>query len=487
MAAGDFTNIRVESTAFDTNVLRFTYAGVGAISIYRAPHGGAFALIQTIPAAWGGTVSPYYDIALTEQTYYDYKLSDDAGLTFTSTVSVQTQKRFLREHHGSDKVALPTFPQEESVTAQNLQIMADQVQELVNGESIAAPRPCNVCPVNGSLVLDCTEGCYSFIVDEKDITDVNSISINCSSLVVNFNVPDGTTIELCGFDESTGSNGDECLQAPATGPINLPLTITERAPCPNARTILNSTPCKGDYIYECWDTGGLTRSGGRRNISVVDCACAVIANGYTSSNGTSPTYVTYSGRRTGKNLDVHRGYAGMSILFKHVNTSCAGVPASGNIVDYIIGTGAGTAEPIKNHGGQPIVGFAVNVPTTATIRDFTGYVFLYDYPNSRYIWGRYTNADLHAGDMPTTIATMAMSVITPTQVDIIIDATAGNTYSIYDVVLDTPSDTQFIAHSAITLTAEPLGYGLIWVANNAPGDHWALVDLFRETAILWWG
>jgi hypothetical protein len=178
--------------------------------------------------------------------------------------------------------------------------------------------------------------------------------------------------------------------------------------------------------------------------------------------------------------------AGISIYYKNVNSSCAGAPAAANIVEHTIG-GTGADSFTWTAKGSPIFGFAVNVPVGATIRSFTGHVLLFDYPNSRYLWGRYVSADLHAGALPTVLGSIAMSTITPTSIKLIVDATPTNLYSDYDVLLETISQTETIAHSVIALQSEPLGFGVIWVANNNTGNHSATITVPAEQAMLWWG
>ena len=89
--------------------------------------------------------------------------------------------------------------------------------------------------------------------------------------------------------------------------------------------------------------------------------------------------------------------------------------------------------------------------------------------------------------MPTVISTLAMSAITPTQISLIIDATGGNVYSLYDVTFDNDTQSETIAHSSISLASEPLGFGVFWVANNNTGDHTARLSTGKEQVMLWWG
>lgn len=491
MAAGDFTNIRVEALTWDSVVLRYAYAltGTNPVSVYRSTAGGAYELVVTIPDDYGDEGSPFTDVDLAEQTLYGYKLSDDEGSTFTDAFLVKTQQQFELTEPAGQEIALPIISREEDINVENMQEIANSVQDFLNGPSISAPRECIVCPSDGALILDCANGCFSFTVTEADMADINSISINCDQLQINFEVPEGTEIEICGWPEASGFTGDECFQAPISSPIVVPLKMNDPSPCENTRVYLNGGPCLGDYHYECWDSGSLIRAS-YRNVIVTDCSCGLIFEGNQSHGNGSPVYTVFSGKQTGLGGRDRKGFAGLSILYKSVNSNCSGVPAAANIVDYNVGdSGAGELAPIFNRSGGVIVGFAVNVPEGVTTRDFTGHVLLFDYPNDRYLWGRYVNADLHAGDYPTTIATLPMSAITPTLINLIIDATGGNIYSLFDVILENSSDTQTMAHTSISLVAEPHGVGLIWVANTNAGfgDYWASVRMYSEFAMYWWG
>lgn len=488
MAAGDFTNVRVESTTYDSATIRYTYGNTNAISLYRSTDGSSYSAVQTIPAAYG-SYPTIVDDTVSPETLYYYKLSDDSGSTFTSVVTVKTQKRFLEPTTNFEGVGLPAFTDDEAVNAENLELMRTQLEDYLNGDQSASPRKkCVVCPTNGALVLDCVDSCFTFVVKEADITDINSISINCEKLEIIFEIPDGTETEVCGWDLAAGFSGDECFQAPITSPVTMPVNMIKPNPCPVSRTRLTTTPCAGDYIYECYSKGSLFRSqdNANRNTPVIQCSCASISNGYTSLDSSGWYWTLVSGKGGKKDAD-HEPMAGMSIYFKHTNTNCAGAPSDGNIVDYVIGGFSGNRFTWDTVG-KPKFGFAVNVPSSATMRNFTGHVLLFDFPNSVYRWCKYTGVDLLAGSAPTsTIGTIAMSAITPTSVNIIIDATPGNIYSIVDISLDNATQTETIAHSSITLTSEPLGYGVIWVANTDPGDHIASLYVRKEQSILWWG
>jgi len=252
-------------------------------------------------------------------------------------------------------------------------------------------------------------------------------------------------------------------------------------PCDIERVRYNVSPCKGDYIYECFDKNSLALSSSRQT-AVTDCGCSTIFGGIISTQGSGYSMTMASGTDKGLSSLEHEGKAGISIYYKSVNSSCSGAPAAANIVETAIYDFSFSAV------GRPIFGFAINVPIGVSPSNFTGTVLLFDYPNQVYRWGVYTNANLKDGAMPTTIGTIAMSTITPTSFYIAIDATAGNIYTPFgDVELMTSSQSEFIAHSTIALQSEPLGFGVIWVANHSVGNHIGRISVGQEDNLLWWG
>lgn len=485
MAASDITNVRVESNTPDTAALRYSYGNTNSLTFWRSTDNITFTKYQTIPAAYGSYPSPLVDTTVASATLYYYKISDDNGSTFSSTVSVKVQTAFPPLDREAKALTLPTFSADGDVDAANLDHMRSQIEAYVNGDYGASVRKnCQVCPVNGALILDCADGCFSFTVENADIADINSISINCDKLEIILDVPPGTTTEICGWDTSAGFGGDECFQAPIAGPVDMNLSVIDAQPCPEQRTYYVASPCKGDYIYECYDKNSRIASS-QRNLSVVDCSCATIGNGIESDSGSAYTWLVKSGIDTGLSTLDHSPMAGISIYYKTRNTGCAGVPGAAKIQQMWIG-GFGASAFTWETSGKPLFGFAINVPTGVTLRSFTGHVLLFDHVNQVYTWGRYSGANLHDGAAPTSIGSIAMSAIIPTSVKLIIDATAGNVYSAYDVILENDTQTETLAHSSIALTSEPLGFGVFWLGNGATGNHSAKLSIKSEADILWW-
>ena len=487
MAAGDFSNIRIDSTNFDVVTVRYTYGGAAGIKLYRSTDGSTYASVQSIPAAYGSYPSPILDVTVAAATYYYYKFTDDDGATFTAVYNVQTQVQF-NERDEPTGLALPAFSAEADINADALDRMRVQLETYINGEqNSSVGRDCKVCPTNGALVLDCTGGCYSFTVEEADIADVNSISINCERLEVNFDVPPGTSTEICGWKDGAGYQGDECFQAPVAGPVSLPIVMHPDEPCAISRTRYTSGPCKGDYVYECWDEGSVFTSG-RRDPVATDCACGSFFDGLINDMSGTYNYTIISGRDTGVSSLEHKSYAGFSLLYKNLNTSCIGATGP-KILEMVIGGFSNTSYFLRrNTIGSPMFGWAVNVPEGVTIRSFTGHVLLFDYLNSRWVWGSYSGADLRSGVMPTIIDQVAFSALAnAVHFDIIIDATATNLYSNYDVILESDSAAQYIAHTSIAMGSMPVGTGLFWIGQPAIGNHIAQISCNRESTMLWWG
>src|ERR1700741_846758 len=217
MASSDFSNVRVESNAYNQETIRWLYVGASQVSIYRSDAGAGYVLVID---DLDPTDVAYEDDTLLADTHYDYKLSDDGGSTFSSIAGVHSQLQAVDiAARNNDALVPPQFVQEEDVNAQNLQFLSQAVQTTIQNQTTNTNR-CIVCPVDGALVLDCTNGCFSFIVTITG--DINSITvIGCTVCPdVMFLIPATVTAGICGWP--VGSNcffaGDECFQAPMLGP-----------------------------------------------------------------------------------------------------------------------------------------------------------------------------------------------------------------------------------------------------------------------------
>lgn len=458
MAASDFTNIRVESPSWDLVLVRYDYANTNAIEVYRAPHGGSFAKIITVPSTFGSYPSPLYDDSVAAETYYDYKLSDDNGATFTSVVNVQSQKRFPNSATGAavntQRVDLPAYTSEQDVNPSNLQQMSDSLQSLLNGEAISAPRPCVVCPANGAITLDCSTGCYRFIIPATDITNINSISMNCESAEMDFDVPNGTTIEICGFPSASSFTGDECFQAPISSPVGSFNIITkEQPPCTNLRTRIGTNTCGGSFTEDCYDTGALIWAT-KPNWNPAS-ACGAGTTNYVGS--ISGTVLSGDMKLASKPHPI----AGFSLLFGK-SGQAGGPPWECHLAwDTLYVT------------GTPIYGLAINVTFGSTIEDFTGLVLLLNHVTNQFVFGTYTNANLRTGDTPVVIASATMPALVKTErVQMLMENFIGPNSGVFECY-DNSGNTIFShidgGHTGPSDTLT--GFGAVWPACLNFGTH----------------
>jgi len=252
------TSVRVEATSISTTVLRWAYAGSAGVSVYRSTDGVTYA---SIVDGLAPSTTSYTDTGLATATKYWYKLTDDAGATFSSIVTVWTHT-CLDSPDGSDSFSLPRVdppspthllltkreqrqqssggtlhadPVEDQVAsisdtvgamADGVNDMAKRVEEVL-GARVLEPQQCTACPVDGALVINCASGCHDWVVIADE--DINSISMQwCDNGQANveFVIPPNTTRRICGFAAGFGFTGDECTQAPiVTGSAGRSVTV----------------------------------------------------------------------------------------------------------------------------------------------------------------------------------------------------------------------------------------------------------------------
>lgn len=213
------TNVRVEAISITSTVLRWE-GGVGDIGVYRSTDGSAYTLIPSVESpiytVAAGTLI-YTDVGLVVGTKYWYKLTDDGGSTFSAVVTVWTHF-CASQADGPDTLALPRmYPGGDDLDAAAAFNELAQTVEVTLGDRILRPTSCEICSVDGALVIDCSAGCHEFVVDVTE--DINSISMNfCEGgATVDFVIPPNTTRRICGWPAGMGFTGDECTQAPLTG------------------------------------------------------------------------------------------------------------------------------------------------------------------------------------------------------------------------------------------------------------------------------
>lgn len=204
------TNVACEATSITSTAIYWDYTGANSIGVYRAtPNDSSYSLVTTV----GSAVKTYADTGLAVATKYWYKLSDDAGSTFSTAVSVYTQTCAGSDGDPSlNAMALPRAG--DSVGTDDFNLLAQQVEQIF-GDRILKPGQCPVCVSSGQVVVDCTGGCTDFVVFATE--DINSISINrCDHTPFNieFIIPPNTTRKICGWPGGFGFGGDECRKNP---------------------------------------------------------------------------------------------------------------------------------------------------------------------------------------------------------------------------------------------------------------------------------
>lgn len=158
-------------------------------------------------------------------------------MTVISSVDVTTQacQSDLDNIANADALGLPRFSGDEGDT-QQLNLMAQQLEGMIN-ETVLKDSKCQICPVDGAVILDCQQ-CDDFMIMGTE--DINSITmLNCDSGdgTVDIYVPPNTTRCLCGWPETFGFEGGECFtgcvttgSSPAGRVYSFPYQGTNRGP-----------------------------------------------------------------------------------------------------------------------------------------------------------------------------------------------------------------------------------------------------------------
>lgn len=214
------TSVTVEARSISSTHIRWTYSGTAQIAVYRSTDASSYSEITGTSSV--GRVDPgtaeFIDTGLTAGTRYYYKLSDDTGSTFSSVVNTFTH--FCADQNAGQAFQLPRFDQGQEDPSYKLNELAERVERAI-GDAVLAPADCVVCPSTGAVVIDCTDGCNSFLVIADE--DINSFTINrCGSSepTINVYVPPSTTVGICGFPAGYGFDGNECTEAPISGGTN---------------------------------------------------------------------------------------------------------------------------------------------------------------------------------------------------------------------------------------------------------------------------
>lgn len=211
------SNVRVEAQSLTSAVLRWSYSGSNFVEVYRSTDGSSYASITTDGNQIAPSTTSYTDSTLDSATKYWYKLTDDAGSTFSSVVTVYAMSCGSSASSGPLQMPQATGDQP---TADEFNELSQKVETGLNIFKSASGQTCVACISDGALVIDCInyDGCDQ--IDVEVDQDVNSISMpNCSDAIkqINFIVPPNTTRKICGFPAGMGFSGDECFQAPISG------------------------------------------------------------------------------------------------------------------------------------------------------------------------------------------------------------------------------------------------------------------------------
>jgi hypothetical protein len=256
------TNVRVEAIDVGATRLRWDYAGAATIDVYRSTNGSSYSEVESDIAA---ATTTYDDTGLAAKTKYWYKLTDDNGSTFSSVVTVVTY--VVTKPRGGNQGSMAIRQAKEShPTQKDFNDLVLQLETEVN-EKHNQSEPCDLCIVDGAIVIDCTSGCDWFRVALDQ--DINSISLlGCDDCPpVDFIIPPNEEYGICGWPIGCDFAGDECTQAPITGGTggrtgktnglsyngygNPPGIQAGGCQCPPAQLTLAITCCSDDCELAC--------------------------------------------------------------------------------------------------------------------------------------------------------------------------------------------------------------------------------------------
>jgi hypothetical protein len=214
------TDVRVEAESLTTTRVRWTYPGALIIYVYRSTDGSSYSEATTATTRVAVGTTEFEDTGLVPATKYWYKVSDDAGSTFsTPVVTVYTHACGTDPNGKGTEITLPRET-EEQVSAETFNSLATVVEQGLVKFIAPDGRTCIACITDGALVIDCVDfdGCNSIEVEVDQ--DINSISLpNCADkdVDVNFIIPPSVTRKIGGWPRGIGFTGDEGFRAPIAG------------------------------------------------------------------------------------------------------------------------------------------------------------------------------------------------------------------------------------------------------------------------------
>lgn len=208
------TNLRGVSTTETTISLLWNnnHEDATGVEVHRALEDGAFSLIDTVAA----TVITFLDSGLATGTRYRYKVratdgsatSDFSNIETVVTQTCNSDTGFNRE------ISLPRFDDEDTKEQwmEQLNQMSQRLEDKFNTQ-IASDKACDICVVNGAIVLDAGR-CNNFKIAVNapinSISVINSVPGQHLELVF---VPDGTHT-ISGLPAKVQSNACGTLTDP---------------------------------------------------------------------------------------------------------------------------------------------------------------------------------------------------------------------------------------------------------------------------------
>ena len=231
--------LTVESTTTSTADLRWTNSAVDGTTynIKRVLAGGTPITIATTAA----DATSYEDTTPVSAVDYDYQVCAASTANCTSTIGVVIQDCNLPQNEVSGLMlprvgtAVGSEPKVEEVVPL-VDIALQQLEQQLNDRMLNT-LPCVICPENNAVVLNCRD-CQDFQINVTE--NINSISmIDCTSGEGNieFIVPPGDTVNICGFPATFGFEGGECSLSVAggTGGVSFSAPYQGTARGPSAR------------------------------------------------------------------------------------------------------------------------------------------------------------------------------------------------------------------------------------------------------------
>lgn len=271
------TNVRVEAQSLTSAILRWSYSGTSNITVYRSTDGSSYAEVTDSASRIEAGTTSYTDTTLSTGTKYWYKLSDDAGSTFSSVVTVYAM--FCGSGQSSGALQLPQASGD-TPSADDFNELSQKVEAGFVAFTNGGGQTCVACVTDGAVNLDCINyaGCQSIVVTADQ--DINSISLpDCLSFEsISFDIPANTTRRIGGWPAGSGFTGDEGFQAPIiTGATPLRATVQRKCKCADiAQGAVGVTPgfnCLCEFEFQGTAPLPATSSGG------ATCTCVPGTNG----------------------------------------------------------------------------------------------------------------------------------------------------------------------------------------------------------------